>query len=234
MAAPAFGASGTAKNGSTTSTVSLDVPDGVVADSLVIAVMFCDGAADRNPTLAGWTEAENSPVLTTDHALHVLYHRATGTESTGGTYDFVLDSGTYNEGQAHRYDGVIASGTPFDAGTNSAVSNTGTSTSPAVTITTAGADRLLIHTATNWTGGTWTAPSGYTKRQQNGDGIATTSDLAQAVAGTSGSVTATTTGTGRSTAWLGALVPVGGAAGGSTARQAQPIALTSAVQRALW
>lgn len=208
MAAPTFGASGTAFSDSGAG-VDIDAPDDVVDKSIVVAAFFLDGTPDQNVVApAGWTAAEGSPVVATGHRMYVYWHRASGAES--GPYSFTWDASVYREGQAHRYDACVTTGTPFDAGTDTAVDNTNGLVSPAVEVTTLGADRRLIHTATDWGGGTWTpnVSPAFTKRQQPAVGLCTLSDAAQATQGASGSITATCTGLDKRTAWLGALKPL--------------------------
>lgn len=225
MAAPTFGASGTAFSGSGAG-VDIAAPGGVVAGSIVVADWFLDGATNQNVVApAGWFAAENSPVQAANHWKYVFWHRASGAES--GPYSFTWDASVFREGQAHRYDGCVASGTPFDTGAASAVDNTSGSTSPAVSVTTAGADRCLVHSVTCWAGGTWTpnASPAFTKREQPSVGVSSLSDATQAAAGSSGSITAATTTSDKRTAWLGALKPLvvndvtgtaAGALGGAT------------------
>lgn len=206
MAAPAWAASGTAFSGDSAS-VDIAAPAGVVDKSLVIAAFFLNGDTNQNVVApAGWFAAENTPVHVTGHWMYVYWHRAAGAES--GPYAFTWDASVFREGQAHRYEGVVATGTPFDAGADDAIDAGSGDTSPAVAVTTLGDERLLVHAATNWAGGTWTPHTGFTKRQQPAVGLCTLSDKAQAAAGGSGNVTATSTNSDKRTAWLGALKPV--------------------------
>ncbi len=205
MAAPTFAASGSAFSASGAN-VDVAAPAGVVAGSVVVLSMFLDGGTDQNVVPpAGWTAGEGSPVAASNHRLYVFWHRASGAEA--GPYAFTWDASVYREGQAHRYEGVVAAGTPFDTPTSTAVDNASGTDTPAVEVTTAGADRLLLHAATAWSGGTWTVPTGFTKRQQPSVGLSTLSDKTQAVAGASGSVVATISAADKRTAWLGALKP---------------------------
>jgi hypothetical protein len=211
MAAPAFGTSGTygqTSGGNPATSIGLAVPASVAADDVIVAVIFLDGATAQTITApTGFTEATDSPAQADNHGGRVFWKRATGADS--GTYTFSWGTSQYAEGQAHRFTGAITTGDPFDV-TVSAVDNGFVTTSPAVSDTTTVADTLLLHVATNWSGGTWTAPSGFTKRMQGGFDVATLSDKAQAASGATGSITATCTGTDRMTAWLGALKPTGG------------------------
>jgi hypothetical protein len=221
MAAPTYGAAGTYFETLGGTSAAFAAPASVAANSLIVIVSFVDGGNSVNITLpSGFTHAEGSPVRLpgpSGAAMQtvVAWHRASGSES--GPYTMTIDQTQYISGQAHRFGGVVTTGTPFDSPTNAAGTTSNVSTSPAVAITTAGADRLILHAATNWSAGTWTPPTGYTKRQQGGVGGDTLSDLAQAVAGSTGSLTATCSGaSSHSQAWLGALIPVAAVASPST------------------
>lgn len=212
MAPPAYAASGTYLNGDNQTSAVLAIPSGTVANSLLIAVLFLGDVPTALPSCTGWTHVEGSTVVldnSTDHNMAVMWHRATGSES--GTYTFTWTGSPWRAGQMHRYEGAATSGTPFDSPTSTAVSSGGTSTSPSVTITTAGADRLLLHAMSNWSGGTYTAPTGFTKRQQGDFGLETISDKSQAAAGSTGGITGTCTGGGFMSALLAAMIPAGAA-----------------------
>lgn len=206
MVAPSWAASGTALS-DTSATPAFAVPAGMVAGQVAVVCFFVNGATDQNvaPPDGTWEAAPDSPVQASNHWLYVYAHRAAGNES--GTYTFTLDGSVFIEGQAHRYTDCVTTSSVFDSDTAAAVDNTGGTDSPAVTVTTGGANRLLLHAATNWSGGTWTASSGFTTRQQPPVGLSTLSDKTQAVAGSSGSVVAVSTNSDKRTAWLGALLP---------------------------
>lgn len=207
MVAPSWAASGTAFSGSGAS-VAAAVPSGIVAGQVAVLVMFLDGAVDQNVVAPDgtWTLAEGCPVVSTTHRLYVYLHRAAGNES--GTYTFTWDASVFREGQVHRYTDCVASGALLETPTSTAVDNTSGTTTPAVSLTTGGADRLLLHAGTCWAGGNWTEPTGFTKRQQPAVGLCTLADKTQAVAGGTGNVTATVTNADKRVAWLGALKPV--------------------------
>lgn len=210
-----YGAAGTYYTGTSTSH-AIAAPSGIRPGSVVVIAAYVDGASDPTITLpTGFSHAEGSPVfldltggsMDQNHRLVVAWHRASSAEA--GPYTLTLGSSRYVEAQAHRYDGVIGTGTPFDSPTDSDGTDASVSTTPAVNITTAGPVRYLLHAGTNWAGGTWTAPAGFTKRQQGGVGEVTLADESQTAAGASGSITATTTGSNKSQAWLGGLIPGG-------------------------
>lgn len=231
MAAPTYGAGGTYYENSGSS-IAFAAPASVAANSVVVIVAYLDGTGDPGITLpGGFTQAEGSPVyipaspvggVSQNHRLLVAWHRASGSEA--GPYTMTLTSSIYVSGQAHRFDGCVTTGTPIDSPTASDGSVTNTTTSPALSVTTQGADRLVLHAATSWAGGTWTPPSGFTKRQQSANGSSTLADLAQAAAGSTGSVTATVSGSDKMQAWLGALIPAGGGGTSPIPGRPQPYA----------
>src|SRR5262245_5623154 len=210
MAAPAFGTAGTQVQ-TTASTMNVDVPDSVAAGDIIVVTVFIEttgGDATVTGLATDFAQAPDSPVTVSggnNHKTYVMWKRATGADSTAGTYDFTLSASKYHNAQAIRYTGAISSGDPWDV-TNAAESGaiSGTVT-PAVSDTTTVADTLLIWSGTNWSGGTWTPPTSFTERRDTGDGVCTVADLAQAAAGATGSITGTCTSSDRRTAWLGAL-----------------------------
>ena len=188
--------------------MNVDVPDSVAADDIIVVTAHVDNPAFTVTGLpTGFAQAPDSPVAGGSNRLYVMWKRATGADDTSGTYDFTLSGSTYRNAQAIRYTGAATSGDPWDV-TDSAVDNTtGSGTSPPVSDTTTVADTLLVYASTNWAGGAWTPPSGFTERRDSGDRVCTVDDLAQAAAGATGSISATCAGTDRRTAWLGALKP---------------------------
>lgn len=210
MPAPSHGSIGTLLQGSA-ATANFPVPASVASGDLIVVAFFQDGDGTITGMPAGFAHAPSSPVNVIPesgggrHSLNVLWKRADAADT--GTYDFTLSVSTYRHGRAIRHTGAVASGDPWD-NTASAYSGVNVSASPAVSVTTLGPDRLLLWFATNWSGGTWTPPTGFTERFDSGDGTASGADKAQATAGTSGSISGTCTGSDRAGAWLGALKPV--------------------------
>lgn len=231
MALPSIGALGTNAEGSATS-LAIGLPASVVNFSGVLAVMFLDGAAQTVTWPGGWQEAESSPVNVspTSHGLHVAWHRASGSES--GSVTPTWGSSTFASAFTARVDNMVTSGTPFDSAPGAAQSaGTNVSVSPTVTTTSLGSDRLLIHVATNWSGGAWTADTSpaFTKQREGLEQVIVLCTRDQASAGGSGSVEATCTGSDKSTAWLGALI---GTTSGSTFMPSPPLVVSQAIQRA--
>jgi hypothetical protein len=207
MASPAFGTAGTQLQGSA-STMNVDVPDSVAAGDIVVVTAFIDTSVTVTGLATDFVQAPDSPVAVeggANHRLYVMWKRATGADSTAGTYDFTLSASVYRNAQAIRYTGAISSGDPWDVTNAATIDTSGSGTSPAVSDTTTVADTLLVWASTNWAGGTWTPPAGFTERRDTGDGVCTVADLAQAAAGATGSITGTCTGTDKRAAWLGAL-----------------------------
>jgi hypothetical protein len=212
VAGPTFGTLGTLY-GSTTSAPAFAVPASVAANDIIVVAAYIDGTTTVTALPSGFAHATGSPRTVAagsgfgEHSILVAWKRATAGDT--GTYTFTLSGSTFVYGNAVRYTGAITSGDPWDA-TNAADGGAvNISTAPAVSVTTLGADRLLIYVASdhNGDGGTWTPSAGYSQRQ--GGTNATNceiADIAQAVAGSSGNVSATTTAAGRMGAWIGALI----------------------------
>jgi hypothetical protein len=191
--------------------VTCGVPAGVIANNIVELRVFMDTTGSTATPPTGFVDAPDSPqTISANQRQHVWWKRATGAES--GTYTVTFSPDSYAEAVAVRYSACIDTGNPYDD-TDSDQIATNTTTSPPVDVTTTGADRLIVHSATNWAGGTWTPSTGFTTRVTGGFGQIHVATKLQAAAGASGSVVATCTGNDKQTAWLGALK---GAAGGTT------------------
>nr|PZN38316.1 MAG: hypothetical protein DIU60_23200 [Actinomycetota bacterium] len=209
MSVPVYVSAGAYLSGSGAS-AQVEVPPGAEPGMLVIVVMFLDGAAlDEPPTVPeGFEAAPGSPVQITgvggQHSLYVWHKRLTGFDT--GTYAFAWTGSRFREAQATLWQGVVASGDPWDVDVASATDLANDTVTPPVAIATTGPDRLLIWAATCWAGGTWTAPAGFTKRVQGGVGLVTLADRPWPIAGPTGDVVGQVTGADKRTVWLGALV----------------------------
>jgi len=214
---PTFGAAGADLEGSSSS-VNVAVPSGVVAGSYVTVIIFVDGAAQVTGVPTGFTLAPGAPVNVNQggpgaHRLYVYGKRATGNDT--GTYNFTLSANVFRKAVAVRWDGVISTGVPWDPGSEpfnvstAQSGNTNVSTSPAVSITTSVADTLLIWVASNWLGGAWTPPTGFTERWDTGERAATLADMGKASAGATGTVQGSCAASDKQGAWLGALMGEG-------------------------
>jgi hypothetical protein len=210
VAAPAYGTSG-AWGSTGTTTLNLAVPASVASGDIIVAAFF----TVTGP--AGFAHAPNSPRTVNaggggNHSVNVLWKRASAADS--GTYAFTLSAGGYAEGQAHRFTSCIASGNPWDGNTASTGDGgaTNSTTTPAVSFTTTGPDELFFSAGTNWSGGAWTPPTGFTEITDNAADL-TADYKVQASAGSSGTVQATCAGNDKVGAWLGALIGTTTAAG---------------------
>ncbi len=215
MAAPVVASVGTAVTG-TSASAAVPVPSGVAAGDLVVVSLFKQNTAAVTAP-SGWTAlTPQSPA--TDTAHYIWWKIAAAADT--GTYSFTWTGSVVREAVAIRVTG--AASTPLDTGTgapNSAGRASTATVTPAVSLTTQGADRLLIWSGANFSGGAWTPPSGYT---ENYDGAArvTVASAAQAAAGSTGSVTGTCATSEYETAWLLAVVPALSKSGSATATMA--------------
>jgi hypothetical protein len=212
MAAPTWNAIGTLLNGTFTNTVAIPVPAGLVLNSVILVGIYCE-TGDTISGPAGFTQAPNSPAaMAGQNLLSVWWKRqtsATGAGETTGTYAFTKSTTTsaWWTAVAARFQGCITTGNPIDVSNSATKTTSTTATTPAVSVTTTGADELLVFWATAYPGGgTWTQSSGFTERQEQES--LTLADKTQAAAGASGSVVATYSANEAETAWLGALLPV--------------------------
>jgi hypothetical protein len=204
MAAPSWESKGADVSGSTAAP-SFVVPGGAASNKIAIVSLFMDGASTTVSTVpSGFSVVPGCPVDAENHHLTKYWKRLTGADS--GTYDFTLSASVFVEGAAELYNNCKSSGDPFDPSPGSAVDNTNGSISPAVSTSAAGIDRLILHSATCWGGGTWTSPTGFTKRINPTVGLVTTSDKTQASSGSTGSLTASTTTSDKRVAHVIALV----------------------------
>lgn len=204
MGAPIWESKG-ADFSNTSATPGFAIPAGTANGKIVIVSMFINVSTTLVTGVpAGFFEVAGSPVTGGSNKLVKYWKRLTGEDV--GTYDFVLDSAQFIEGAAELYNDCVVSGNPFDLDPGTAFDNVNGTVTPEVSTSTNGPDRLIIHTATNWSGGTWTPPDTYTKRLQPPVGLVTTSDKSQPSEGSTGAVTAVATGNDKRTAHIVALI----------------------------
>lgn len=207
MPAPTFGTVGTYLEG-TAGTADVPVPAGVAAGDIIVIPLFVNGTTTVTALPSGFADAPGSPVVNvsgTSHRLHVAWKRATGADA--GVYSFTLSVSDFRSSGALRYTGAVASGSPWDVTATGNSLDVPATTTPAVSVTTTGPNRMLVFAGTNWSGGAWTPPTGFTERIDSGAiHIFTADDVVQVVAGSSGTVQATCVSSARSVAWLGAML----------------------------
>lgn len=201
---PGPGVAGTPLAGTSDTSAAIAVPAGVTAGQTILVDLYLEASRTVTPP-AGFTEI-GTAAATSATWHHRFWKRATGSDA--GTYTFTWAGAAYRRGCAVRYPGCVASGTPFDTGAgapvNAARSTAGTVT-PAVSLTTQGADRLVVWSGTSFTSGTWTQPAGFTERYDSNE--ITGAEKAQPGAGATGSITGTSSASDNQTAWLLALIP---------------------------
>jgi hypothetical protein len=210
MALPVYQSVGTYLSGAGATSAALAVPSGVATDDILIAQVYKESsAAITKPS--GFSECTNSPITSgagaSAHWQHLFWKRATAGDT--GTYSFTWTGSTWREGQCIRINGAVASGDPTEIN-NAAGRNSNATTTPAVSGTTGGADRLLVWGATNFSAGAWTAPASFTIRGDTSS-AAVLATLGQAGSGSTGSLTGSSVSSDYETAFLIAILPVASA-----------------------
>lgn len=228
MTAPTYGAtSSRTAAGRSTAATTITIPAGIVKNSVIVVFIHRD--RDRDTTYQpydalpdGFAYAPNSPTIAIGDdqtiQLDVFWKRATGPEDSTGTYNFgwtrtatteAADTSYWRVGFSVRIDGCRTTGNPFedDNGAASVADDTDT---PAVSVTTLGADRLLLWVGSSYSTGTWTVPASFTPQVVDVDfDLLAAATLTQALAGSSGSLVGTQDSRAHS-AWVGAFVPADG------------------------
>lgn len=204
MAAPAIGSIGTFLGGANGSSALIPVPASVAAGDIIIVFLYKENTQTVTAP-AGFTEITPAATTTAPQEQHAYWKRATAADT--GTYSFTWSSPIWRDGVAVRITGALGVGSPIDV-SNSAGRSTSGTTTPGVTVTTTGTDRLLLWSATSFTGGTWTVPStGGTWTNLTSGTDDPVAWKTQPVAGSTGSLTGVCSGSGAQTAWVIALLP---------------------------
>lgn len=210
-----FGSVGTVQAGGTTTTAAPGVPAGTAANSVVfVCLNLASSLRTITAVPSGFTLCSPTPTTANDgssnQVQYVYWKRCTGTDS--GTYSFTIDAApAWRTALAIRYEGLITTGTPFEAPTSGG-SSTATASFPSLSLTTLGANRKLLWIANAFNGLAITQPSGFTSRYSlptdNSDAAISIGDKDQAAAGATGTLTASMTGdTAPKNDWLAALIP---------------------------
>lgn len=188
--------------------VTINVPAGTANGDIMIAVIVTSGTAVANvPT--GWTLLDSEA---TGPSARTYVRVALGEPAN---YTWTFTAGTAVSGVIASYSGGDGT-TPVNA--HSAMHRTaGTTTVTGDTITTTVADTLVIFAGGVGQAATFTGPTSFTQRATaSGNGIAALiADVAQPVAGATGTVTATSSISGNTQGTLIAIAP--GAGGGAAA-----------------
>lgn len=207
---PVFQSAGT-RYGNASSAPPIPVPAGVASGDFIMIAAYVDG----NPTITPPTGFSHHPLSpgginiggVEQHKLALMYKFATGADS--GTYAMGLSSSLFVYGRAFRYTNVNTI-TPWDGGQYVDGGATAATVTPAVSMTPAGANRKVIHVATDWNGdgGTWGIATGFSQRE-GGAGVTNVmlEDKDFAVAAATGSISVAC-GSGRVGALITGLVGV--------------------------
>jgi hypothetical protein len=208
--AVAFAGNGTNSGTGGAVNLSLALPASIAANDILLAHIYDETQNLAITPPSGWVEI--TPIASSGQSEnHVFWTRAAGGETGSVTF---THANTTRGGIITRWTGCVTSGTPFDTpgGSSAAANATSSTTTPAVSDTTAGANRLVVFMATDWQQpATFTPPTGFTENIDVGTEVGTVASLLQAAAGATGSITATASASGPLTARLLLLIPASAA-----------------------
>lgn len=165
------------------------VPSGVAANDIIIVSLHKENS--NTVTMpSGFALLDVVPLASPGFWHYVFWKRATGADT--GTYTFSWSGDDWRTAIAIRIPGCITSGSPFDVTTH-AESATLSATTPAVSLTTTGPDRLLLWLVDLWDTADVTAPASYTRPTNTWptNRLLDAATRGQAAAGATGSVTGT-------------------------------------------
>lgn len=213
MAVPVIASVGTFVTGNANSgtTQSIDMPTGLANSDLCVCVLSMEHNASGTQLAApsGWLNAPDSPAfqaVSNGTASYVWYRVITNAGGEPASYAFPVQSGRYRRGGILRITGADTAN-PFDAG-DGAVLASSTST-PAVSVTTTGVDRLAIWHAVSYNLSSWsTMPTGFTEHATWANASTDVSTLATRSVTTSGTAVGEAVATGVTAgkaAWVGAI-----------------------------
>lgn len=225
MAAPSLRALGTVV-ATTTANPSFDEPAGTASTDIVVVGMFLNPTVTVTGTPTGFASLADLPQNNgggADPSHQLAGYWARRSDAGAGPYVFTLSSSIFVEGRAAAIQDAITTGDPWEAADGNTSGLTSVTTAPSVSATSAGTDRLAWYMASNWAGGAWTPPSGYTEDWDANDRIVTMDHLTLATAQTT-TPQAVCASSSRSNAWVGILLPVASAATATPGAQVAPVA----------
>jgi hypothetical protein len=210
--APAIAATGTLYSSTPAgATAPVAAPTSIAAGHFLLCPMYVEhnGSGTQLSAPSGWLAAPDAvgafQAIASGCAIYVWYRLADASDVGASSYNMPTQSGRLTRGAIMRITGVDPND-PWDGG-DGAVSASASST-PAVSITTTGPDRLAIWSGASYTASAWsTMPSGFTEHATwlsgtNQESTVATQTLASAA--TVGSAVATGQSNGKA-AWVGAL-----------------------------
>jgi hypothetical protein len=213
---PSVIAAGTYVTGTATN-VAVPVPSGTAANVVVLVNLMINGASVTVTPPSGFVEAICSPSSAgglAPQSCRVFWKRCTGTDA--GTYNFSWGASRYHEACGTTYANCAVTGSPFDAACQAAQNSSLALTTPSVSITVGGVNRLLCWAGSCSSLAIWTSPAGFTLGLPGLITVSTQAfaNLALPLGGVSGGVFAGITVLGSTAVWLGALIGLGDSSGG--------------------
>lgn len=190
---------------------SMNVPNpgGVLNNHIVLLHLYMEPASNNLTNAAALGFAEITPAaVASNHNQRVYWKRSTGSEPANYGLTFSATN-AWVAAITSNYAGCITTGSPIDA--TAQATNSGTTSTPPISLTTNGDQRLLVWSSGDFDGdATW--PTGsfspYTRRSSGGNlAIATRTFAPGATGGSSGSFSMTSVGTDAKSARLIALIP---------------------------
>jgi hypothetical protein len=196
----------------TTAAPSFAAPAGAVSTDVIQILFFCDdGRTTVSAVPSGFVVIPGLPQdndVTLGSPAHSLRgYWAYFSVAGAGPYAFTLSTSVFVEGRTAAIQNADPTGNPFEA-TNGATSGaTAVTTAPSVTATSLSTNRYAFNAATNWTGGAWTPPAGFTEQWDANSEVLTFDDKALPTAQT---VTPqpVCAGSNKSNAWVGIFLPL--------------------------
>lgn len=213
---PTFGANGTyfSNTGGDGTSMALANPAGIVANSLLIALVHREGNTNAI-TASGWTSL-GTPRAQGAVELSLFWRRATGSETTGATTlnNFSWTSLAFRTAYIARFDGCLSTAPPIEGYVTSGVTGT---TTTGIALTPSGANRLAVFQVASDIGpSVFNLPTSsgatWTETFDNGDNNAQ-STAPKTAATTTGTVTCTVSPSANLAAALFALIPEADAGG---------------------
>lgn len=220
MVAPIVAAAGDVVDGTTAegATHPFDAPAGIVDGSLLVAAYTVEHNASGSLLSApsGWLTPPGAPAfqaVANGTAFYVWFKIVEDAGAEPVEYDLPAQDGRWVRGAVLRISGHDEA-SPWDDG-DSAVSSSSTSV-PSTSITTTGADRLVIWGASSYNLSAFaTMPTGFTEHATYASASSETTTLATREVASATTITTGTIDTGATAgkaAWLGAVRPAGGTA----------------------
>lgn len=219
MVAPSIRAVGAALSGST-GTPTFAEPAGSQPDDVVVCTWFQDDArTDISASLpAGFAACPDLRQFNAfngapNHSLFGYYGRRS--DVGAGPYTFTVVPGIgsatpFCEGYAFTVQDAKTTGSPFDAADGATSGTDNVNDAPLVSAASSGPNRFAAAVATNWTTGNWTPAAGFNEVLESVNKLLTIDQQTLATAQTV-SPQPNCSGSGRSNAWVGIFLPVGGA-----------------------